>query len=711
MPRRKTLRRAPSRFRVVFAITLVVISISMAGFWVVAAYNESSKISTLAKITSPDSTPPGTYVLPTVNPEPPIALIAPPSAPLDQWTNCVGPWSQAQLDTFCNCWGYGRAQKCWYTYFEIGDARVTANPSTNPGDPDRCVDTNSVVYNYNGGVGAWGVACTQCNVPSTMGLDLTLPDTVPQSASVTASVSNMIDCDGMTVYIRKDNCNGDLKCSFVLAPSVTGCNFNAPATVGTYTYAACLDVNGDGSFVGSEGESATADLDVIHTIACNDGLVEGAEKCDGTNFTLNSGVTKACNNIGLGFTGGTLGCKSDCTDFVTTQCYTCGNGAREGSEVCDSEDLGGKSCVILGHDGGDLHCRADCTGYDVSQCSDCPNGKVEADEKCDWTGGLANFTNMTGFTRQCNNIGQGFIGGTLGCMIICQMNTTLCTNPPNCGNGKVDTSEECEGTNYTSMANATVKNCTNIGRGFTGGTLGCTAGCVLDTSTCISPLYCGNGKVDGDEECDKTNLTGQTCMDAGFAGGALRCKPDCTLNTSLCINSPTTQCGNGIVETGEQCDGSILAGNTCINNGFTGGTMSCKSDCTLNTAGCTAQTGVTAAEAQAALNDAKAAILDASTAGKNVTAATQMINDAWSSFYDGDFGTAKLKADMAKVSAENAEAAASQGFELGDTAIYIIIAIVIAAGAAGGAFWYFKIRKPSSKRIPEAPPAAPPAPE
>jgi len=46
-------------------------------------------------------------------------------------------------------------------------------------------------------------------------------------------------------------------------------------------------------------------------------------------------------------------------------------------------------------------------------------------------------------------------------------------------------------------------------------------------------------------------------------------------------------CGNGIKEIGEACDGSDFGGQTCLNFGFSGGTLSCNSNCTINTSGCT----------------------------------------------------------------------------------------------------------------------------
>lgn len=46
-------------------------------------------------------------------------------------------------------------------------------------------------------------------------------------------------------------------------------------------------------------------------------------------------------------------------------------------------------------------------------------------------------------------------------------------------------------------------------------------------------------------------------------------------------------CGNGIVETGESCDGSNLNGQTCVSLGFAGGTLACSGTCSFDTSGCT----------------------------------------------------------------------------------------------------------------------------
>ncbi|MBZ9571774.1 hypothetical protein KJA15_00310 [Patescibacteria group bacterium] len=50
-------------------------------------------------------------------------------------------------------------------------------------------------------------------------------------------------------------------------------------------------------------------------------------------------------------------------------------------------------------------------------------------------------------------------------------------------------------------------------------------------------------------------------------------------------------CGNGILETGEQCDGSAFGGETCVSRGFASGTLSCNDDCTFDTSDCTSPGG------------------------------------------------------------------------------------------------------------------------
>jgi len=50
--------------------------------------------------------------------------------------------------------------------------------------------------------------------------------------------------------------------------------------------------------------------------------------------------------------------------------------------------------------------------------------------------------------------------------------------------------------------------------------------------------------------------------------------------------SPTSICGNRVLEPGEQCDGST-GGRDCLSLGFTGGTLTCGADCCFDVSRCT----------------------------------------------------------------------------------------------------------------------------
>ncbi|MFH2010030.1 MAG: Ig-like domain-containing protein [bacterium] len=112
-------------------------------------------------------------------------------------------------------------------------------------------------------------------------------------------------------------------------------------------------------------------------------------------------------------------------------------------------------------------------------------------------------------------------------------------------------------------------------------------GCGDDDGT---QAVCGNGLIEGDETCDGSALGGSTCttVPGDFTGGTLGCTNLCELDTSQCT-STTAECGNDTQEETEDCDGLDLDGNTCssVPGGFTGGTLACTTLCAFDTSGCT----------------------------------------------------------------------------------------------------------------------------
>lgn len=163
---------------------------------------------------------------------------------------------------------------------------------------------------------------------------------------------------------------------------------------------------------------------------------------------------------------------------------------------------------------------AACSDDDGSQV--CGNGLIEGTELCDM--------DQTG-TADC--VSEGFAGGTLSCNSTCDgFDTTLCTGGDTCGDGNVDTGEDCDNTNLDG------NDCESVGN-YVGGTLACATDCTFDTSNCTPPVGCGNGAIDTNEECDTTNLDGNDCttVGGGFAGGTLACENDCTFDTGSCVTT------------------------------------------------------------------------------------------------------------------------------------------------------------------------------
>ncbi len=119
--------------------------------------------------------------------------------------------------------------------------------------------------------------------------------------------------------------------------------------------------------------------------------------------------------------------------IVGAEPAVCGNGVKEGAELCDGADFGGLTCVNFGYDWGNLACNSDCE-IDTTGCFmyECGNSWVEPGEECDggfWAPSAP--TCAATETRTCNS----------DCEVECVPSAV-------CGNGTLDAGEPCDGDEF-----------------------------------------------------------------------------------------------------------------------------------------------------------------------------------------------------------------------------------------------------------------------
>jgi hypothetical protein len=257
-------------------------------------------------------------------------------------------------------------------------------------------------------------------------------------------------------------------------------------------------------------------------------------------------------------------CATECAEPVST----CGDNVVDPDEDCDGT---APACTELGFDGGTAFCSFDCT-IDTSGCTNtsesCGNGVVDIGEACDGN-------NLQG--SGCTNF--GYTGGTLSCTDVCDLNFSNCTEttPNVCGDGEIAGSEQCDGNNLGG------ESCTTLG--YTSGTLRC-SGCAFNVSSCVADgPVCGNGIIEAGETCDGSNVNGIDCFDFGATAGTVRCTTDC-LNYDSSDCTADAVCGDSVINGSETCDGFDFGGDSCANQGFVSGSLSCFSDCTVDNSGC-----------------------------------------------------------------------------------------------------------------------------
>ena len=298
-------------------------------------------------------------------------------------------------------------------------------------------------------------------------------------------------------------------------------------------------------------------LDTSGCYTCGDEVKARDEICDGAALGGKK-CTDHKDSGGTAFAGGTLKCKADCSGLDTSGCFRCGDGTKNGPELCDGTDLGSRACKDLGFEGGTLKCKADCGWFETSGCYKCGDGKITGTDTCDGT-------DLD--KKIC--VDRGYEGGELKCNKDCTFNEGGCYK---CGDNKITGTDKCDGADLGVM--------TCAGLGYLGGKLACKKDCTwFDPTGCYK---CGDNKINGADLCDGTDIGSKTCKALGWEGGTLACKTDCSwFDEAGCY-----RCGDKKKNGAEQCDAGDLGSATCGSAGFVTGTLKCNKGCTFDTSGC-----------------------------------------------------------------------------------------------------------------------------
>jgi cysteine-rich repeat protein len=272
----------------------------------------------------------------------------------------------------------------------------------------------------------------------------------------------------------------------------------------------------------------------------------------------------------------------------------CGDGIEQEGEECDDGN-------IMSGDGCAYNCKVEVF---------CGNGVCESGE-------------IHTCPTDCDICGNS----------ICDVTESVSTCFPDCfcGNGSCDHGED---TSICPNDCQSVPNCGN-------------AICELGetTNTCLQDCYCLNDTCD-DGETQATcpqDCTGAVCGDNACEHGesADNCPQDCsstncgdsicegTENETSCPQdcSAPEDCGNGTLDSGEQCDGSNLNNTTCSSLGYDTGTLSCSSTCFYNESNCSNNSGTCDIYTQTGCGTGEKCTIDTSIVNRCNTAGSGLDGD------------------------------------------------------------------------------------
>lgn len=116
---------------------------------------------------------------------------------------------------------------------------------------------------------------------------------------------------------------------------------------------------------------------------CGDGEINSLEECGD-----NGSILTTCGAISPGTyinPATPVSCNSCLWDKSPCIVSFCGDGIVDvaAGEICDDQNLGGRTCASEGFTAGILTCNADCTSFDTDSCTTCGDTFIEGCEQCD----------------------------------------------------------------------------------------------------------------------------------------------------------------------------------------------------------------------------------------------------------------------------------------------------------------------------------------
>ncbi len=427
--------------------------------------------------------------------------------------------------------------------------------------------------------------------------DLVFAVEVPVQCTVDANCDNGLFCDGA------ETCNAGV-CESGSAPVCDNglfCDGTESCNEATDSCDAGTPVTCDNGLHCDGTEScneADDSCDAGTPVVCDDGLF-----CNGTDTCNES--TDSCDEGAPPSADDSVSCTVDSCDEVndtivnTPDDSACDNGLFcDGSETCDAVNDCQAGTAPSTSDG--VSCTVDscneATDSIVNTPDDslCDNGLFcDGTETCDAVNDC-----QAGTEVQCAP-GEACDEATDACVVSACDNDGICEVGEDCGTcpndciGGTTSGASCGNGVCEAGDGENASLCPADCNGITSGKPANRFSCGFGDSNNNNPVGCSDSRCTSEGyQCTEVPV-----VPASYCCGDSTCSgPEDSSSCSLDCGEPPPEpvCGNGIIETGEICDGAALSGDTCQDLGYSGGTLACQSDClAYDVSACTGGSSIT----------------------------------------------------------------------------------------------------------------------